>query len=210
MSRRSGRLSDIAQRTPIARSSKKRSRSESSDEETPRPTKIRGNGAKKNTTPKKSPHFTKRQLSDATGLTSEESSDGDEGEDESAYGSDAAATAVSTEDSPDDESESDFDSSDDGSKKRSAKKRKPTKANGGASSTPIRAGGKGEELWRPGVSTGVAPGTEVIIKKPKARPAGKTPYTPGRIHPNTLLFLGDLRRNNDRQWLKSTSSDRFK
>ncbi|CAK4031512.1 Hypothetical predicted protein [Lecanosticta acicola] len=46
------------------------------------------------------------------------------------------------------------------------------------------------------------PGREVIIKKPKARPAGKTPYTDDRIHPNTLAFLAELKANNKRDWLK--------
>lgn len=46
-------------------------------------------------------------------------------------------------------------------------------------------------------------GTQVIIKKPKARPAGKTPYKDETIHPNTLLFLADLKANNKREWLKS-------
>lgn len=62
---------------------------------------------------------------------------------------------------------------------------------------------KGGELWRPGVKTGLGPGKQVIIKKPKARAAGKTPYLDETIHPNTLLFLQDLKANNDRQWLKS-------
>lgn len=62
---------------------------------------------------------------------------------------------------------------------------------------------KGKELWRPGVKTGLGPGTRIVIKKPKARPAGDTPYADDTIHPNTLLFLGDLKANNDREWLKS-------
>ena len=62
---------------------------------------------------------------------------------------------------------------------------------------------KENELLRPGVKTGFGPGTEVVIKKPKARPAGKTPYRDDAIHPNTLLFLEDLKANNERQWLKS-------
>lgn len=36
---------------------------------------------------------------------------------------------------------------------------------------------KGREPWRPGVKTGLGPGIEVIIDAPKARPAGKTPYS---------------------------------
>lgn len=63
--------------------------------------------------------------------------------------------------------------------------------------------GKGGELWRQGVKTGLGPGNQVVIKKPKAKPAGNTPYEDERIHPNTLDFLKDLKKNNDREWLKS-------
>jgi len=61
----------------------------------------------------------------------------------------------------------------------------------------------GGELWREGVKTGLGPGQQVVIKKPKARPAGKVPYSDETIHPNTLLFLKDLKANNNREWLKS-------
>nr|POE59353.1 hypothetical protein CFP56_24622 [Quercus suber] len=64
---------------------------------------------------------------------------------------------------------------------------------------------KGAEVWRTGVKTGLGHGTQVIIKKIKARPAGDIPYRDDTIHPNTLLFLSDLKDNNDRQWLKSKS-----
>lgn len=57
-----------------------------------------------------------------------------------------------------------------------------------------------KELWKPGAKLEL--GTKVIIKKPKAREAGDTPYADETIHPNTLLFLQDLAANNDRQWLK--------
>jgi hypothetical protein len=57
-----------------------------------------------------------------------------------------------------------------------------------------------KELWKPGAK--LAPGTKLIIKKPKARDAGDTPYEDHTIHPNTMLFLKDLTANNDRQWLK--------
>jgi len=62
--------------------------------------------------------------------------------------------------------------------------------------------GKGQELWREGVKTGLGPGTEVFIKKPKARDAGGIDYVDNTIHPNTMLFLADLKENNERQWLK--------
>lgn len=56
-------------------------------------------------------------------------------------------------------------------------------------------------LWMPGAK--LAPGMQVIIKKPKARDPGDTPYTDTTIHPNTMLFLTDLAAHNERQWLKS-------
>lgn len=71
----------------------------------------------------------------------------------------------------------------------------PTKVSNGSS-------GK-KELWKEGVKAGLGPGTQVVIKKPKARPAGDTPYSEETIHPNTMLFLKDLKANNNRQWLKS-------
>ena len=60
-----------------------------------------------------------------------------------------------------------------------------------------------EELWKSDAKLQL--GTQVIIKKPKAREAGKTPYTDDTIHPNTMLFLRDLAAHNDRQWLKGES-----
>jgi hypothetical protein len=61
---------------------------------------------------------------------------------------------------------------------------------------------KDKELWREGVSTGLGPGKEVFIRKPKARDPGNIPYQDHTLHPNTLLFLQDLAKHNDRQWLK--------
>ena len=60
-----------------------------------------------------------------------------------------------------------------------------------------------KELWKSGAK--LEPGTQLIIKKPKAREAGDTPYTESTIHPNTMLFLKEIKANNDRQWLKCTS-----
>lgn len=99
--------------------------------------------------------------------------------------------------------EEDFDE-----KPRRSRKSVPAKKNTIKSGS--KTGGKGEsssksELWRPGVTTGLEAGTQVVIKKPKARDAGETPYTDDTIHPNTLLFLEDLAANNDRAWLKSES-----
>lgn len=61
---------------------------------------------------------------------------------------------------------------------------------------------KGKELWREGVRTGLGPGKEVFIPKPKARDAGGVAYEDETLHPNTKLFLQDLAENNEREWLK--------
>lgn len=42
----------------------------------------------------------------------------------------------------------------------------------------------------------------IVTKKPTVRPAGKTPYQDETIHPNTPTFLGELKKNNNRPWLK--------
>ncbi|KAJ4369134.1 hypothetical protein N0V83_006218 [Neocucurbitaria cava] len=62
-----------------------------------------------------------------------------------------------------------------------------------------------QDLWKPGAK--LAPGTQLIIKKPKARDPGDTPYTDATVHPNTMLFLKDLAANNERQWLKMHDPD---
>lgn len=62
-----------------------------------------------------------------------------------------------------------------------------------------------KELWREGVKTGLGPGKEVFIKKPKARDAGDVPYQDHTVHPNTMLFLEDLEKNNERAWLKGNA-----
>ena len=86
------------------------------------------------------------------------------------------------------------------SKRRKLKKEQVT-----GSATRIEVP-KGQELWREDVKTGLGPGKQVIIKLPKPRTAGSTPYRPESIHPNTLSFLEDLAKNNDREWLKSNSA----
>ena len=67
---------------------------------------------------------------------------------------------------------------------------------------------KGKELWREGMRTGLGPGKEVFIELPKARDPGDIPYEDHRIHPNTMLFLRDLKVNNNRGWFKSRSPRR--
>ncbi|KAJ5092586.1 hypothetical protein NUU61_007456 [Penicillium alfredii] len=66
---------------------------------------------------------------------------------------------------------------------------------------------KGKELWREGVRTGLGPGKEVFIPKPKQREAGNVPYQDETLHPNTRLFLMDLANNNEREWLKAHDAD---
>lgn len=63
------------------------------------------------------------------------------------------------------------------------------------------------DLWREGVKTGLGPGKAVYIEKPKARGDGGIKYVPERLHPNTLEFLKDLKKNNDRVWLKAHDAD---
>ena len=75
------------------------------------------------------------------------------------------------------------------------------------SSNSLANGPKHKDLWRPGVKTGLGPGTQVVIDKPRARSPGKTPYRAEQVHPNTMLFLQDLVKNNDREWLKMHDPD---
>jgi hypothetical protein len=93
-------------------------------------------------------------------------------------------------------SEPDETASDDGGESKQSKPRgRPAK------NLPIHKKKSGEkELWEPGAK--LEPGTRLVIKKPKARDAGNTPYLDHTIHPNTLLFLKELAANNDRNWLK--------
>ncbi|QIW94556.1 hypothetical protein AMS68_000074 [Peltaster fructicola] len=98
-------------------------------------------------------------------------------------------------DEPTDEDEDEYDSDDD--QPRSKKK-----------ATPKRSGPTpATDVWREGVSAGLGPGNQVIIKKPKARSAGKIPYEDDQLHPNTFLFLQELKQNNERQWLKMHDPD---
>ncbi|PWY83499.1 hypothetical protein BO70DRAFT_290842 [Aspergillus heteromorphus CBS 117.55] len=78
-------------------------------------------------------------------------------------------------------------------------------SSGTKASTTASASGK--ELWREGVTTGLGPGKEVFIKKPKARDPGAVAYQDDTLHPNTMLFLQDLAANNDREWLKAHDAD---
>nr|POF05978.1 hypothetical protein CFP56_53365 [Quercus suber] len=136
--------------------------------------------AKANATPTKSEYFDQSDVqTDASDLDEESVSPDDEasefGEDDKASESSNVSDEVET------------DASESESKTRKSSKTGPR---------------KNAELWRPGVKTGLGHGTQVIIKKIKARPAGDIPYSDDTIHANTMLFLSDLKVNNDRQWLK--------
>jgi hypothetical protein len=97
------------------------------------------------------------------------------------------------------ESEPDEDASDDES---ASKKATPRGRSQKKSLTTHKKNVDEKELWKPGAK--LEPGTQLIIKKPKARDAGDTPYNESTIHPNTMLFLNEIKANNDRQWLKCT------
>ena len=148
------------------------------------------------TTPKKSPYFEHSDSSDPESESEiEKEASGYEDED------DSASLVSSPPESDVEEKSDDYASDGDAPKKR--KKVRPIKSNGIVASV----GKKGKELWRPGAKIDAAPGEAVFIKLPKAREAGKIPYKDNTIHPNTLLFLKDLRANNDREWLKMHDAD---
>ncbi|KAL8418034.1 hypothetical protein RB594_001589 [Gaeumannomyces avenae] len=46
-----------------------------------------------------------------------------------------------------------------------------------------------------------------FIPHKKLRDTGGVEYADDRVHPNTLLFLGDLRANNKRAWLKANDGE---
>ena len=99
-----------------------------------------------------------------------------------------------------------YTSGSDVSRKRKRSKGRGTTKASKARTKPNREKGTSTELWRPGTKTGYGPGTEVVIKRPQPRDDGGMAYTDTTIHPNTMLFLGDLKANNDREWLKSMAA----
>jgi Conserved hypothetical protein (DUF2461) len=104
---------------------------------------------------------------------------------------------------PPTETEDDYDSEEDTSKAKRKAGRKSTGKGTGVSK--VVEGGKA--LWREGVKTGLGPGKQVFIEKPKPRGDGGIKHVPDRIHPNTMAFLSDLKKNNDREWLKMHDPD---
>ena len=154
--------------------------------------------ASSKTTPKKSQYFEHSSSSEPESESEiEKEGSGYEDEDES-----ASLVSSPPESEVDDEEEQDYASEDDAPKKRK-RARPKAKSNGAVVSTAKQA----QELWRPGAKVSAAPGEAVFIKLPKAREAGKTPYKDSTIHPNTFLFLSDLKANNDREWLKMHDAD---
>lgn len=129
----------------------------------------------------------------------DEEQDEDEYEDngESGY-EDEDASEIETAESS---SEEEYDSEED---KKPARRKPKSKQTNGSSEYTVQ--GK-KDLWREGVKTGLGPGKAVFIQKPKAKSDGGIKYVPERLHPNTLEFLKDLKKNNDREWLKAYDAD---
>lgn len=148
-------------------------------------------------TPKKSKYFEHENSDSEPESDIEKEASGYEDEDES-----ASLVSSPPESEVDDEEEDDYASEDEAPRKG----RKPVRKSN-SNGVTISTGKKGQELWRPGVKASAAPGEAVFIKLPKAREAGKTPYADSTLHPNTMLFLKDLRANNDREWLKIHDAD---
>lgn len=119
---------------------------------------------------------------------------------ESGYENEDASAADDSIADGSDEEEDDDDSEEEVKARKSNKKKRPS--GGGGKSTLATVIDKGKELWRQGVSTGLGPGKQVFIEKPKPRGDGGIKYQPEKIHPNTMEFLKDLKKNNDREWLK--------
>jgi len=148
-------------------------------------------------TPKKSKYFEHpeddvEEGSDGSGSEAEDPESGYEDQDNS-----AAETGESSAEEDDDDYDSDED------KKRS---KKGSRARQKANSAEQLVNTK-NDLWREGVKTGLGPGKQVFIEKPKARGDGGIKYVPERIHPHTFEFLKDLKKNNDRIWFKAHDAD---
>jgi hypothetical protein len=137
-----------------------------------------------------------------------EGSGSDDPEDSGDSGSAYEGVEVSADDSNNSNSELDATESEEEEKpkqkrhSRPASKKTQNHESDSENEEAVPKPGKGQELWREGVKTGLGPGKEVFIKKPKARDPGGIDYVDDTIHPNTMLFLADLKENNERQWLK--------
>lgn len=192
----SARRSGAAKATPSSAKSHKRQLSDAPATTTPSSRvskRLKESAEKKKATPTKSKYF------DEPNHEGDEPADdsADEVEDSGYEDEDASVTEPPT--SSEDEDEDDFDSEED-SKRRMPKKKAGSKKTGIGAASAIS---NEKELWRPGVQTGLGPGKQVFIAKPKPRGDGGIKYVPDRIHPNTMAFLKDLKNNNDREWMKS-------
>jgi len=168
--------------TPGTRASK---RLKESADHTPTVSKI---------SPKKSKYFEGSDDEEVADPTSEDVSESGY-EDENASATEPSPSVAESEDETDPEEDI---------RTKKQRRRKPNSSKV-ASGAVIRAGEGTNELWRQGVKTGLGPGKQVFIEKPKPRGDGGIKYVPDRIHPNTMAFLSDLAKNNDREWLKSRS-----
>ncbi|KAJ5427395.1 hypothetical protein N7465_002465 [Penicillium sp. CMV-2018d] len=146
---------------------------------------------------------TKSTTSKSKYFEPEDSDEPDSDSDASAGESAGSVYEEAKEESPAEEAEPEelSDTDEDAKKKPNVRGKQRQSINNGSDLV------KGKELWREGVRVGLEPGQEVIIAKPKARDAGKTPYQDETLHPNTKLFLIDIASNNDRQWLKAHDPD---
>lgn len=135
-----------------------------------------------------------------------DSEDDDVDEEASGYEDEVASASEDSSDDEEAHTDDDFNSEEDSKRKRQKPKR-ASKASGGVGALVNTVIEKGKELWRPGVTTGLGPGKQVFIEKPKPRGDGGIKYAPEKIHPNTMAFLKDLKANNDREWLKSMLTD---
>jgi hypothetical protein len=136
-------------------------------------------------TPTKSKYF---QESDSESDNDDPAIDDDE---ESGYG-DEDVSEEDDDGSDEVESEDEYDS-EGSAKPRRRKPAKGVRTNAGVvkgvQSAVNAVLEKGSELWREGVRTGLGPGKQVVIAKPKARTDGGIAYVPGKIHPNTMAFV---------------------
>lgn len=146
-------------------------------------------------TPKKSPYF--EPASDQSEPESEIENEASGYEDEDQSVSEVSPPPESEED---EDEEAEYTSEEDGPKNRKPGRKSTARV------VSVK-GANGKELWRPGVKADLAPGEQVFIKLPQPRKAGKTAYKGDAIHPNTMLFLADLKQNNDREWLKVHDAD---
>lgn len=118
----------------------------------------------------------------------------DHDQDESAYESEKASLASSASDVDGNDEDEMYDDV-------NFKRRRRKSQQGKAGVARVAAKGKAQLIPTSGIIAG--PGKQVIVRVPKPRQAGDTPYEDHTIHPNTLLFLKDLAKNNRREWLKS-------